>query len=99
MRWCETLPRLDGLPVTPGALPPAFILDAARAALAQGRDGRWHAPFAFVDAEQAQVVGSGGSKGAPVAGRVELGYGVAEQAQGRGVRDCGRGRINPAGAG
>jgi ribosomal-protein-alanine N-acetyltransferase len=77
--------QLDGTPVVAGALPPDFILTAAIEALAQGQPPVWYSVFAFVQARPAQVVGTGGFKGAPVDGRVDVGYGVAEAMRGRGI--------------
>jgi len=76
--------QLDGMPVSDGAAPPEFLLRAALEAL--GRP----APadlvlFAFISASPAQVVGSAMLKRRPEAGRVEVGYGVAESARGKGV--------------
>ncbi len=64
------------MPVLAGAAPPEFLLRAAPADLAL---------FVFVSAAPAQVVGSAMLKRRPEAGRVEVGYGVAESAWGRGV--------------
>lgn len=71
-----------GHPVTPGALPPPFLLEAARAALTEGRPALWYAPFLFES--DGRIVGSGGFKGPPQAGEVEIGYGVAPAEEGRG---------------
>lgn len=68
--------QLDGMPVLTGAAPPEFLLRAAPADLAL---------FAFVSMSPAQVVGSAMLKRRPEPGRVEIGYGVAESARGKGV--------------
>jgi RimJ/RimL family protein N-acetyltransferase len=76
--------HFDDIPIVSGALPPSFLLDQALALLEAGESPLWHSPYAFVDAELQRVVGSGGFKGAPANGRVEIGYGVAGSLQGRG---------------
>lgn len=68
--------QLDGMPVLAGAAPPEFLLRAAPADLAL---------FAFVSASPPQVIGSAMLKRRPEAGRVEIGYGVADAARGKGV--------------
>jgi [ribosomal protein S5]-alanine N-acetyltransferase len=77
--------RLDAVPVVTGALPPRFILDAAVAALKGGKPPLWFSPFLFVEGISPRAVGSGGFKGAPSNGRVEIGYGVAGECRGRGI--------------
>lgn len=71
-----------GIPVVPGALPPPLLLDHALSELRAGQPAPWHAPFllAFGD----RIVGSGGFKGPPRDGRVEIGYNVAPTERGRG---------------
>jgi RimJ/RimL family protein N-acetyltransferase len=77
--------RLGRIPVVPGALPPEFILEDAVAALRKGRPSIWYSPFAFIRSDPAQIVGTGGFKGLPAIGRIEIGYGVAESCRGRGI--------------
>jgi [ribosomal protein S5]-alanine N-acetyltransferase len=77
--------RLNGIRVVRGALPPKFILDRAAFALKEGNPQLWFSPFAFVEGSLPQAVGSGGFKGAPVNGRVEIGYGVADEYRGKGI--------------
>jgi RimJ/RimL family protein N-acetyltransferase len=77
------LRRWPHLQVAPGALPPDALLAMAERDLQAGKPAIWHAPFLFVD-EQGVVVGSGGFKGLPREGRVEIGYGVASTFRGRG---------------
>jgi RimJ/RimL family protein N-acetyltransferase len=81
--------RFDGKPVAGGALPPPAILAKAIDALRIGKPGLWHSPFVFVDERLDQVVGSGGFKGVPVDGRVEIGYGVAAAFRGSGFGTAG----------
>jgi RimJ/RimL family protein N-acetyltransferase len=76
--------HLGDLLVVEGALPPDFILAGAREALSEGRSALWHSSFVFIDEAAGEVVGSGGFKGEPQAGAVEIGYGVAPTRRGRG---------------
>jgi len=75
--------ELFGVPVEPGwigfpeALP--IAVDAARA----HDDGPWGSHLFFDD--DGALVGFGGFKGPPSAGRVEIGYAVAPSRQGRGI--------------
>jgi [ribosomal protein S5]-alanine N-acetyltransferase len=71
--------------VADGALPPDFILRAALDAAQDRAALRWLAPRLFVSPEEDLVVGSGGFKGPPADRTVEIGYGVAPSARGRGV--------------
>ena len=68
--------QLDGMPVLAGAAPPEFLLRAAPADFAL---------FVFISAAPAQVVGSAMLKRRAEPGRIELGYGVADAARGKGV--------------
>ena len=77
--------HLDGMQVAIGALPPRFILEAAVRALHEGKPSVWFSPYAFIDNGPNQVVGCGGFKGFPVDGRVEIGYGIAEELRGKGL--------------
>lgn len=77
--------QLDGIPVAFGALPPPNILEGAMVALRKGKPLVWFSSFAFLSRRLNQVVGTGGFKGSPVDGRVEIGYGVAAELRGRGV--------------
>jgi RimJ/RimL family protein N-acetyltransferase len=45
----------------------------------------WFSPFLFVEGTLPRAVGSGGFKGAPMNGRVAIGYGVAGECRGRGI--------------
>ncbi len=76
--------QVDGIPVVDGGLPPAFIVDQARAALLEGKPELWFTPQLFAAADPQRIVGSGIFKGAPDAGWVEIGYGVAESCRSRG---------------
>jgi [ribosomal protein S5]-alanine N-acetyltransferase len=77
--------RCKSISIVTGALPPQFILDGAASALKKGNPTLWFSPFLFVEENPFRAVGSGGFKGPPVNGRVEIGYGVAEECRGRGI--------------
>ena len=72
--------RFREFKVVEGALPPGFILERACPPDASS----WLTPRLFCDEATAEIVGSGGFKSAPVNGSVEIGYGVAPGARGRG---------------
>ena len=76
--------HLDGMQIAFGALPPRFILDGAIGALQEGKPRVWFSPFVFIANRLNRIIGTGGFKGFPVDGRVEIGYGVAEQLRGQG---------------
>lgn len=75
---------VGGVTILAGALPPDVVLETALAALNEGRVAIWNAPSLFVLEASGSAVGSGGFKGDPVEGRVELGYGVAQPHRGCG---------------
>jgi RimJ/RimL family protein N-acetyltransferase len=77
--------HVGGIPVVTGALPPRFILEAAVDALREGKPPIWFSPFAFIESDPTQVTGTGGFRGYPASGRIEIGYGVAEICRGRGI--------------
>ena len=75
---------LPGLSICDGALPPPLV---AGRRLAQHHDGvapLWCLPFLVIEADL-HVVAACGFKGAPVARRVEVGYGVAPAWRRRGI--------------
>jgi RimJ/RimL family protein N-acetyltransferase len=74
------VPRLEQ-----GALPPAFVAARALKLRAEGQPEPWSSTFLIVDDEEGKIVGGCGFKTAPDDGRVELGYGVAPAARGRGA--------------
>ena len=76
--------QFAGLAIAAGALPPDFIFARAEAALARGEPVFWSSPRLFVLDEIATIVGTGGYKGLPADGQVEIGYNVAPSWQGRG---------------
>ena len=75
---------IGGSAILPGALPPDFILAGASAALSEGKSQLWHSPWLFLAPDPSAAVGTGGFKGAPASGRVEIGFGIAESCRGRG---------------
>jgi [ribosomal protein S5]-alanine N-acetyltransferase len=77
--------QFRGLLVCKGALPPSFILERALAAA----DGRWLMPRLFWDEAGDRIVGSGGFKSEPQAGKIQIGYGVAPACRGRGYATDG----------
>ena len=76
--------RIGRYEIVDGALPPEFILQAALDVVDDDEALRWLAPDLFVSVEEGLVVGSGGFKGRPKDGAVEIGYGVAPSARGQG---------------
>jgi len=69
--------RLDDLVVAEGALPPGFVFETATRALLAGGPPLWCTLYAFVHVESRAIVGTGGFKGLPVDGEIEIGYNVA----------------------
>jgi [ribosomal protein S5]-alanine N-acetyltransferase len=76
--------NIGRLAIVDGALPPNFILEQAASAINRGEPAFWHAPRLFVVEELSMAVGTGGFKGAPSNGGVEIGYNVAESYRGKG---------------
>ncbi len=70
-------PQLGELVAAEGSLPPAHVIARAIRLLSDGCEPRWAAPFNIIDVERRVIVGGCGFKGAPVAGSVEIGYGIA----------------------
>lgn len=66
------------------ALPPAFVAIRSLAQLHAGQSALWCLGFCMVADWDDRIVGSCGFKGAPVQGRVEIGYGVSPQARQQG---------------
>jgi [ribosomal protein S5]-alanine N-acetyltransferase len=60
-----------------GALPPAFVAARALALLSAGVREMWSCTILIVAEDDGCIVGGCGFKGAPEAGRVEIGNGVA----------------------
>ena len=77
------VPRVSDLTLVEGAMPPDFITSMAVADLGSGKPPLWCSYFLFVEGDR--VVGSGGFRGIPSDGRVEIGYVVAPSCQGQGL--------------
>ncbi len=67
------------------ALPPSFVAARALQHLDAGKAEAWCATFYVVRTADNKIVGSCGFKDEPVAGRVEIGYGIAPACQGQGI--------------
>jgi [ribosomal protein S5]-alanine N-acetyltransferase len=74
---------IRGARIAQGALPPPFLMALALSEIARGSDMRWNASR-LLCAHGVQIVASGGFKGDPIDGRVEIGYGTAESERGLG---------------
>lgn len=68
-----------------GALPPPHVAIRARSQLEAGTPSSWCLPFLIVETRSGIVLGGCRFKGAPANGNVEIGYGVAKLARGRGI--------------
>ena len=68
-----------------GALPPAHVAARALSQLNSGVPANWCIPLLIVATGAGEILGGCRFKGEPVDGRVEIGYGVAKSARGRGV--------------
>lgn len=68
-----------------GALPPAHVADRALKQLEAGVAAFWCVPFLIVETPEGNIVGGCTFKDAPSNGNVEIAYGVAKPARGRGV--------------
>src|SRR5438445_2443104 len=79
----EVFAAQAGLKVIPGYLAFPEALEYTRKGLAEGLDPNWSSHL-IIDPDAGELVGIGGFKGAPVDGKVEIGYGVAPERQGRG---------------
>ena len=67
------------------SLPPAFVAVRSLELAAAGHPTPWSTSFLIVNDEDSRVVGGCGFKTAPNQGRVEVGYGVAPMARGKGA--------------
>lgn len=67
------------------ALPPSFVAGRALELAAEGHPFPWSTTFLIVNKEDSRIVGGCGFKTSPKHGRVEVGYGVAPRAHGRGA--------------
>lgn len=80
---CETPLALLGQCAN-GALPPAFVASRALEHLRNGKPYIWCSTF-YIRANDGTVIGGCGFKDIPHAGRVEIGYAVSREHQGRGT--------------
>lgn len=90
-------PRFAGAP--DGALPPPHVAARALAQLETGMAAFWCVPFVMVDDLSGQFVGGCTFKGVPANGEVEIAYGVAQSARGRGVATAAVARLLELAAG
>lgn len=67
------------------SMPPAFVASRSIELAAAGHPAPWSTTFLIVNNEDSRIVGGCGFKTVPKNGRVEVGYGVAPAAQGRGA--------------
>lgn len=67
------------------SMPPAFVASRSLELEAAGHPAPWSTTFLIVNNEDTRIVGGCGFKTTPQNGRVEVGYGVAPAAQGRGA--------------
>lgn len=81
--------QLDGFVVESGAAPPPDALRRMRDRIVAGTDPFWCSMWAYCAGNPDRIVGGGCFKGAPVEGRVEIGYGVAEAYRRQGVATSG----------
>ena len=77
----------DGLEnrAEPGSMPPAFVASRSLEHAAAGHPTPWSTTFLIVNNTDTRIVGGCGFKTVPKNGRVEVGYGVAPAAQGKGA--------------
>jgi RimJ/RimL family protein N-acetyltransferase len=68
-----------------GALPPQHVAARALAQLEDGVPASWCVPYVIVERSDGTALGGCTFKGAPVGGGVEIAYGVAASARGRGI--------------
>lgn len=76
-----------------GALPPPHVAARALAQVAAGMPAFWCMPFLIVAQPEGTVLGGCTFKGLPSNGEVEIAYGVAGPARGRGVATAAVGQL------
>ncbi len=74
-------------------MPPAFVAQRALALIAAGQPNPWATIFLIVDHLNGRIVGACGFKIAPRHGRVDVGYGVAPVARGKGAATAALGLL------
>lgn len=78
-------PRMDGLTVETGALPPQPVARRIVAALANGTLPEWCMSYMVIERDTRRVLACCNFKGNPVHRSVEIGYGVSSLHWGKGV--------------
>ena len=78
-------PRMDGLTVEAGALPPPPVARRIAAALENGTLPEWCVSYMLIEQETRRVVACCNFKGNPENRSVEIGYGVSPLHWGKGV--------------
>ena len=79
--------------VLPGALPLPFVAQRSLQLAAAGVSLPWSTTYFVVDEAGHCIVGGCGFKHAPVNGRVDVGYGIAPAAQGKGAASAALARL------
>jgi RimJ/RimL family protein N-acetyltransferase len=85
MLAASRVPEGLGYRIEPDSLPPAFVASRSLQLAAAGHPTPWSTSFLIVDLAEARIVGGCGFKTVPAQGRVEVGYGVAPGARGKGA--------------
>lgn len=67
------------------ALPPPFVAHRSLAQIAQAKSAYWCATFLIIRNADNTVIGGCGFKSEPIAGRVEIGYGIAPSCRRQGA--------------
>lgn len=89
----ESRPALHLAGAPEGALPPPHVADRALKQLDAGASAFWCVPFLIVAKPEGAVLGGCTFKGTPSNGDVEIAYGVAKPARGRGVATAAVGQL------
>ncbi len=76
-----------------GALPPPHVVARALSQLDAGTPAMWCLPLLIVAKRSGDILGGCRFKDAPVNGSVEIGYGVARSARGRGIATSAVGEL------
>lgn len=84
---------LGDMSISSSSLPPPFLMELAARRMSDGMNPVWGSFYLFVSEELRLVVGAGGYKGPPCAGRVEVGYNVGTAFQGRGIATLAVGKL------
>ena len=81
----ESKPADHFVVASEGALPPAHVAARALKQIEEGTPPFWCAPFLIVARPEGTILGGCTFKGHPSNGGVEIAYGVAKSARGRGI--------------